>query len=174
MKTHRWLAVLWAMQVLHAPHLQASEAWPEADIKAAFVFNFSLLTEWPKPPESEYLVCQFKNDSIHINNTFFQQKMLNGRPLKWMQVEHADELKKCHIALIGQYKAQEMESILNVLDNSPVLTVSDSSSPIAQKAMIRMVLENGLLGFEVNLKASKAANLQLSVKLLKLAKRVSS
>lgn len=154
--------------------LHAQEALPEADVKAAFLYNFSLLTEWPNLPENEVIVCRFIKDQIDINHSLLEQKNIEGRPFKWQIIDSMSELRGCQVAVFGQYKTEEIDSILASLNNAPVLTVSDARSPQAQKAMIAIVHEQHLLGFEVNLKASKSANLKLSAKLLRLAKRVNA
>lgn len=154
--------------------LPAQEALPEADVKAAFLYNFSLLTEWPNLPDKEVVVCRFKKDQIDINQSLLEKKSLEGRAFKWRTIDSMSELRGCQIAVFGQFKTEEIDTILTSLDNAPVLTVSDATSPLAQKAMIAIVQEQQLLGFEVNLKASKSANLKLSAKLLRLAKRVNT
>ena len=63
-----------------------------------------------------------------------------------------------------------MKKILTFLNQSPVLSVSDSPDFARFGGMIGFVLEQGRIVFDINRKSMGKASLEVSSKLLKLAR----
>jgi hypothetical protein len=70
---------------------------------------------------------------------------------------------------ISSSEANRLNKIIDALDNSAVLTVSDIPQFSQRRGMIQFVLEENRIRFEVNLTATQRAGLTLSSELLKVA-----
>jgi hypothetical protein len=66
----------------------------------------------------------------------------------------------------------DLPRILDTLQDEPVLTIADAPGALDAGVGINMVLSQGRIAFEVNLEATRNAQLNLSSKLLRLASRV--
>jgi hypothetical protein len=75
----------------------------------------------------------------------------------------------CQILFISSSEAKRLNKIIEALDKSAVLTVSDIPQFSQRRGMIQFVLEENRIRFEVNLTATQRAGLTLSSELLKVA-----
>jgi hypothetical protein len=78
----------------------------------------------------------------------------------------------CQILFISLSEANRFNKIIEALDKSPVLTVSDIPQFSQHRGMIQFVLDGNRIRFEVNLTATQRAGLTLSSDLLKVATAV--
>ena len=67
-----------------------------------------------------------------------------------------------------------MRSILRALKGTGILTIGDTSGFAEQCGVINFYLSSGKVRFEINIEASRHENLQISSKLLRLARIVNS
>jgi hypothetical protein len=73
---------------------------------------------------------------------------------------------------ISSSETNRLNKIIEALDKSAVLTVSDIPQFSQRRGMIQFVLEGSRIRFEVNLAATQRAGLVLSSELLKVATAV--
>jgi hypothetical protein len=76
---------------------------------------------------------------------------------------------ECQILFISSSEAHRLNKIIEELDKSAVLTVSDIPQFSQRRGMIQFVSEENRIRFEVNLAATERAGLTLSSDLLKVA-----
>jgi hypothetical protein len=88
------------------------------------------------------------------------------------EAKYGEALRKCKVLFV--YSAQECscEDIIGIVKDSSVLTIGETKDFAAKGGIIGFVVEKNKVRFEVNLTAAKRANLKISSKLLRLAKRV--
>jgi hypothetical protein len=175
----RWLfyvvvSVCWAA----ASNLQAQPAGaPEHKLKAAFVYNFAKLAEWPE----EAFTSQKAPLTIGILGTDHLGRMLEelvknrrieGRKIQVMRYKRLEDVGLCQVLFISDSEAERVQNIVRVLADRPILTVSDLPGFARQGGIIGLYQENDEMRFEVNRSAAKRANVRLSSKLLSLAKLI--
>ena len=80
----------------------------------------------------------------------------------------AEEIDRCHILFINV--PGKTSEVLNALKGKSVLTVSDDNDFTRSGGIIRFFTENETIHLEINIQAAKAANLNVSSKLLRIAK----
>jgi hypothetical protein len=150
----------------------------EYQVKAAFLFNFAKFVEWP--PES----FADTNSPIIIgvlgNNPFgedlertVRNKTVEGRPFVVTQLSSAQGAKNCHILFISSSLSdrRRLAEVLDAVESSPVLTVSEMNRFVQSGGMINFVIEDGRVHFEINNNAARQVGLRISSKLLSLARR---
>lgn len=144
---------------------------PEYHMKATYLYNFALYTEWPETVDNIRLCILGEHhfgDALQAING----KALSERRLEVRQVAAQDSLAECQMVFLGEREARTSRKILERISNLPVLTVTEGPLPLYSGIMVSMVVENNRLGFYINASAARHAGLNVSSKLLKLARRV--
>jgi hypothetical protein len=147
-------------------------------IKAGFIFNFAKFVEWPSnafaQPDSPIVIGILGTDPFGtIIDKIVQDKKIGTRGfvvkrLKW----GADlkELRECKILFIGASERAHMDELVQMLRGLPVLTVGETPGFAERGGVIRFVLEDNRVRFEVNVVAARQADLTISSRLLTLAR----
>ena len=146
-------------------------------MKAAFLFHFAQLVEWPSGAfggdSSALNVCSIGDDPFHGD----LENILDGKPIgsRSIRVRHLTQprdLHGCQMVFIGTSEDKRVPAILAELGNAPVMTVGETDSFIEQGGMFLFTIEESKVRFEINLGAAEKARLKVSSRLLLLAKRV--
>jgi hypothetical protein len=146
----------------------------EYQLKAAFLFNFTQFVEWPgssfATDDAPWVIGVLGENPF---NTYLEEivsgEKINGHRVTVNYYKNTDEIKSCHILYINLPDAKKQELALAGLEKRNILTVSDFPSFPQYGGMIRLFTRDNKIKIQVNLEASKAANLVISSKLLKLA-----
>jgi len=157
-------------------------AWADAkteleyQVKAAFLFNFSKFVEWPSDafmsPGDPVTVCVMGDDPFGESlDSVVQGETVNGRRLKVHRTRSTAELRACHMVFVPRSERRQSE-ILSSLRGTGILTVGDGDGFLSDGGIIRFVLDQNRVRFEINLAAAEGNRLKLSSKLLRLARRV--
>jgi hypothetical protein len=148
---------------------------PEYVMKATYLYNFMVFTEWPNPdasspslPREGLNLCVFGQDSFGSALANLEGKNVNGRRLSVQRLNHLPGIKKCHLLFVTEREAPNMQSIQNSIGDAPVLTVADS--PLATSAAIMLTVDGNRLVFDVNVQRVKKQGINLSSKVLQLAR----
>jgi hypothetical protein len=83
--------------------------------------------------------------------------------------KNAEEMKACHILFINLSESKKRKQVIEGLKGKNVLTVSDAPDFLHQGGIIRFITRDNKIKLQISLDASKAADLVLSSKLLRLA-----
>lgn len=167
-------ACLVGTAILAAP-LYAQRA-TAADVKAAYLFNFTRFVEWPEgalPLGEPFRLCAIADTrtTAAIAQTM-QGEPVHGRPSETMTPRSADEARACHMLFVGRSEMAASAPILSAVHDRPVLTISDSAQFIRRGGAIEFVLEEGRVRFDVNLDNARRAGLSISSRLLRVARSV--
>jgi hypothetical protein len=151
-----------------------SEIPLEQAVKAAFVYNFVQLVTWPESPltrAATLSICVLDDDSLaDALETTVRDKRVMGRPLAVGRFSRIEEVAPCAVLFVGRGMAGRLPQIRQRLQGLAVLTVSDAKGFTSQGGMIGLFLEDNRVRFEVELATAQAAGLQISSKLLRLAR----
>ncbi len=144
----------------------------EYQLKAAFLYNFALFTEWPAEVGSTLKVCIHGRDSFGPELDELEGKAVHHRQIAIERTPRADSLDTCQIVFISRSAAGDLPGIAERLRDVPVLTVAESVGATSQGVMLNMTVAVDKITFSANVKAAQQAQLGLSSKLLKLATEV--
>ena len=146
----------------------------EYQVKAAYLYNFAKFVDWPSgavaDKSSSFTICVLGEDPFGaaLDATIANQR-LDGREIVAKRVSKSKDALGCQILFISSSENGQIKDILATLNNSGVLTVSDSPQFSQRGGMIGFVLDNNKVRFEVNLANAEKAGLTLSSELLKVA-----
>ncbi len=147
-------------------------------IKAGFIFNFAKFVEWPPTtfaqPDSPIVIGILGTDPFGaIIDQIVQDKKIGGRGfvvkrLKW----GADpkDLRECKILFVGASERLHIDELVQIVRGLPILTVGETPGFAEHGGVIRFVLEDNRVRFEVNVEAARQAGLTISSRLLTLAR----
>jgi hypothetical protein len=172
-----WLIVLFAV----AFHACSGPAWAQSTadeyhVKAAFIFHFAQLVEWPADASREsntLLLCTLGDDPFggELENTI-QGKQIGSRILRIRHLGPSQDTRGCNVLFISKNEGNRISSLLGNLRSAPVLTVGDADGFLGAGGMIRLFLEGNKVRFEINRQAAEMARLRISSQLLLLARTV--
>lgn len=166
---------VWMMSLGLVSAQRLNGSAPEYDVKAAYVYNFVALTQWPDtafPTASAPIrVCVVgENPFGNALERTVQGQTAAGRRIVVSRQDQTDRLVRCHVAFIPS--AVDPRPALQALDMSPVLTVGESQAFAQAGGMIVLVPDAGRIRFEVNRTAAHSHGLTFSAHLLEVARSV--
>jgi hypothetical protein len=168
-------ALLAGVLVLAIPGL----AWPgatvetgavgDAQVKAAFLFNFTRFIEWPAPTDRP-LVIGVAGDVAFADvvSRTVSGRSVNGRAFQTRRLEIGDDPSSCHVVFIGVMQPHDTAELMRRV-RGPVLTVGDTVQFLRDGGIVRFYVEHGRVRFEISHKNAEAAGLKISSSLLRLA-----
>lgn len=151
-----------------------TSALPEYQVKAAFLFNFTQFVEWPSSSfstsQAPMVIGIFGKDPFgsYLKETVAGEKV-NGHPLVIQHYSNIEDIRTCHILFINETEAHKVKQVIESLKERSILTVSDKPDFMKNGGMIRLYIENNKTKLRINPKATEAANLVISSKLLRIA-----
>ncbi len=158
--------------LLSSPLAAQAQELPEYRLKAAFLYNFALFTQWPAEVGETLNLCIVGRDPFGREIDDLQGKPVGERSMVVLRKGVGDSLKTCHVAFIAAATAGNLTRVLDELRERAVLTVADSPAAAHQGVALNMTVINNKVTFEANLQATRAARISLSSKLLRLATEV--
>ena len=147
----------------------------EQAVKAAYVYNFTKFVSWPvESPLTrapEFTIGVLGDDSLAAAvEATVRGKHAEGRPLVVRRFRAVDEVVPCSVLFVASAMAEQMPQLLQRLQGSAVLTVSDAGGFTSWGGVIGLFLEDNRVRFEIGVSAAQAAGLQVSSKLLRLSR----
>ena len=186
------LAVLFVAGSLSA---QSPKRTPTpAEARVGMLMNFARFTAWPREsfpdtPETRAPIVigfladdeafQTAVDAIKDNPTH----TIQGRTVEFRRIdpptekpetmtECAHQAAQVHVLYIGPINRPARLTILQTLERKPILTVSNEDRFLEDGGMIALFTERGRYRFEIRKKSLNDAGLEISSKVLELARRV--
>lgn len=159
-----------------APAVAQTPAAAEESVKAVFLFNFAKYVTWPameigERSPAEVRVC------VTADQTFFallksaiQGEMLDGKPLQPVQLDGLDDARNCQILYVGETHSADARAWLGAVRGRQVLTVGDGG--LTDDVVIAFVRDENRVRFDINRAAASRRGLNISSKLLRVARQV--
>lgn len=145
----------------------------EYQVKATFLFHFAEFVTWPtetlENPDALNL-CILGHDPFGSALDAFQGETIKKWHLEIKRLDTIQQLADCHLLFVSTSEQPHLLQILDELKDKPVLTVSDMAEFTQQGGIVRFLIHEGRVWFEINLEAAQRAGLKISSKLLRLAK----
>lgn len=157
--------------------VRAGDASLEYQVKAAFLLNFLKFVEWPQDgaqsvkPGAPLVVGVYGDNPFgsELANSF-SGKVVDGHPVQLRFCNTEDEAGQCHLLFVGN--GRKLTPLLENMQSKNVLTVGESGDFLRGGGLIRFVIDDERVRFEISLAAADRARLRISAKLLQLARKV--
>jgi hypothetical protein len=140
----------------------------EYQVKAAYLYNFVKFIEWPAAARQGPLtICIAESNPFgKALDDLLRGESIDGRAITARVVSSPQA--DCHVVFVPQGVAAG--EYLRAVRNSPVLTVGEAADFVAQGGIINFVRDAGMIRFEIDPAAARRVGLQISSRLLRLAR----
>ncbi|MDQ3624574.1 MAG: YfiR family protein [Verrucomicrobiota bacterium] len=168
--------LVWVTLLLVAPSsfiLSAKAQHSEYDVKAAFIANFVKFVRWPAgalpDANAPLTIGILGNDPFGgaLDRSVHEQSA-GGRKMNVRRGRRVEDLRGCQVVFIGSSVGNLGQTLAALPGN--VLTISDIPGFTRQGGMIGFVMEGDKVGFEINSANAQRAGLEITSRLLRLAK----
>jgi YfiR/HmsC-like len=149
----------------------------EYRVKAAFLFHFAQLVDWPAEPlsgtDNSLSLCTLGEDPFQgtLEGTV-AGKAIGNRTIRVRHLFTPQDLQACQIIFLGKAQSKRIPTLVADLHNAPILTVGETAGFLDAGGMICFLLQENKVRFEINLNAADSAKLKIGSRLLILAQRV--
>lgn len=150
----------------------AASPVPEYDMKAAYLYNFAVLTTWPKPEQASIKMCVLGRDNFRGQLEQLTQKTKSGLQFSLNYLADLNAVASCQLLFIDKSESIDATLLTSKLEGLSVLTVTDNPALFDAGVMLGLFLDNKRLVFDVNHEQAKKAGLTMSSKLLRVARKV--
>jgi hypothetical protein len=155
---------------------QSRPAPIEANVKAVFLYNFAKYVTWPavalgERSPAEVRICVTARDEFFTLLTgAVQGEDIDGKPLVPVALEGLDDARTCQILYVGDARTPDARAWLAAARGHQVLTVADGT--LTDDIVIAFVRDASRIRFDINRAAGTRQHLNVSAKLLRLARQV--
>jgi hypothetical protein len=169
----RWLVLLLGVIVPGRALAQVAER-PEYQVKSAYLVNFLLYATWPPDalePDDPLRLCILGDDPLgDFLGEVIAGRSVQGHAIRIIQVDRVVEADGCHAAFIAARNRIPAAVWLERLEGRAVLTVGEGDEFRRAGGMITLTVEEQTVRFDVNLRALRDVGLDLSSRVLRLAR----
>ncbi|MEM7784386.1 MAG: YfiR family protein [Planctomycetota bacterium] len=149
----------------------------EQMVKAAYLYNFCKYFAWPDASfadkESDILIGVLGNDSLGNQlDLLAEKRKARKRSIVIHRFETMEDYQPCHLLFVpSRVTTEDLISAVETTDKAPLLIVSDGHVPPGHGAVVTFFWKDDkTIGFEIDLNAAHRRRLEVSAKLLKIAK----
>jgi hypothetical protein len=169
------ISVVAALLTASSPEFAEAQTRAEASpVMAAFVSRFPQFVEWPVAAlegRSALTICVAQPDPFGgVLDELTANQEINGRTLEIRRIDRPAAVPECHILYVPP--TARAEAFVSVAAGLPILTIGESGDFLEDGGVLRLVIVDRRVRFEVNAAAAGRAGLRLSSQLLGLALQV--
>jgi hypothetical protein len=159
--------------VMLLPAVAAGQDVTEPALKAAYIYNFAKFTEWSAdiPAADPLVMCVLGDTAVsEALQRAVVGRVVVGHRIVTMTVVAAAPKRACHVLYVAGVTASQAGEMVADLQDSPVLTISDIDGFTKVGGIAQLFFEHGQLRFRINLASTKRARIQISSRLLIMAR----
>lgn len=149
----------------------------EAQVEAAFIYQFTNYVEWPDTdknsnPDKPFVISILGESPVEPGLVeIAKRKTVNGHKIEIRKIETPSRISECRIIFAKVDEEETLKEIIKRAEAHHVLVITRGEGLLEQGAMINFVVEDEKLRFEINRSTIEKAGLHVSSQLLKLARR---
>ena len=149
----------------------------EAQVKAAFVYNFLKFVAWPegtfKRPNDALVVAMVGDGpTAEATERLLAHKQVGERPLVLRHLKWDEPLTGVHAVLVNERDAKKLRRILEETASGGILSIGEGAEFATRGGVIALLVEERMVRFDIDTDAAVAARLKVSSKLLAVARLV--
>jgi hypothetical protein len=151
----------------------------EADVKAAFVYNFLKFVEWPsgtfaRPNDPLVVAIVGKGPTAVAAERFLSAKQVGERLVVVRHLEPDEPLTGVHALFVSESNPKEQQRILGKTASESILSIGEGAEFATRGGVIALLIENHKVRFDINTAAADSARLKVSSKLLAVSRVIHS
>ncbi len=146
-------------------------------IKAGFIYNFAKFVEWPSGsfsrPNAPIVIGVLGNDRFaDVLEKIVSDKKIDVRGFVVKRLKWGKDVKDCNILFIAAPEKAHADDLVQLTKGTAILTIGETPGFAKRGGIINFTIEDSKVRFEVNVDAAKQADLNISSRLLSLARIV--
>jgi hypothetical protein len=147
----------------------------EYQVKAVFIYHFTQFIDWPSSAftssSDPFVIGIIGEDPFgsYLEEAVAGEK-INAHPIVIKHFANIKDVINCHILYINSTNEDWLEKVLSSVSQKKILTVSDAPAFSKLGGIVRFFMRDDKIRIQINLEQSKAAQLNISSKLLSIAK----
>jgi hypothetical protein len=167
--------ILFCFITVSQPLQAQNKAIQEYKVKAVFLYNFTQFIDWPSSafnsPEEPFVIGIIGEDPFgpYLEEAVAGEK-IGLHPIVVRHYTNLKDVGNCHILYINSKDEDWVEKILSSVSQKNILTVSDAPNFNRLGGILRFFTEDNKIRLQINVERSKAVQLNISSKLLSVAK----
>jgi len=168
----RLLSLWWLIMAPLLTGVAHADAVPEYEMKAAYLYNLATFTNWPAQSGSTVKLCLLGKDHFSGALERLTGYSASGVRITLSYLPNLQDARTCQILFIDGSEAANAADIVKQVEKLPVLTVTDNLDLFRAGVIVGLFLDNRRLSFDVNYQLALNASLNMSSKLLRVARNV--
>jgi hypothetical protein len=159
----------------------SGESFDEYRVKAVFLYNLAQFVEWPtsafESTDQDFTIGILGPDPFGGEMArVVGNETIHGREINVIRYDDITDLshRPCQMLFVNLSEKALMSTLYEKLAGTSVLTVSDHDGFAHQGGMINLYTAGSRIQLEINLDNTRRAGLQVSAKLLNLARLIGS
>jgi hypothetical protein len=167
------LVLAWCMT---AESAKSSDNTPmEYEVKAAYIYYLAKFVNWPDTAfaaQNEPIVIGVFGDDAFgsMLKLIVKSKRAQNHPINVQLLKRPADCRNCHMIFISTSELKRFRQIYESLQEQSVLIVTEADTNSSSKGIVNFFMEAGKVQFEVDIARAEKAGLQVSSKLLRLAR----
>ena len=150
----------------------SAQANEDAALRAAVVVNMLIFVQWPDAASasSDLVLCTEAEGELSPYLHTLAGRTVNGRTLRVRSFANGIDLSACHAVLLQSIPSPDVANQLD--EGRPLMVMTDAQVSDTSLDVVSLAQSSGRIVFDVNLATARRNKLQLSSKLLRLARKV--
>ena len=154
-----------------------ADASLEYRVKAAFLYNFAKFVTWPAQAfsgsDTPVVFCVAGEDPFQeLLDSTTKQRKVEGRQIEIRRLTADAPLAGCHLVFSSETDGARVAHVLQRATSAGALTVGEADDFLPRGGMIRLIVDEGKVRFDISTRSAERAGLKVSSQLLKLARTV--
>jgi len=170
MKSINKLAISFILLIGLAAGNAANAQMTEDKVQALYILSFLKYIEFPGAGSS-YKIGYLGGNGSNFSDmaSYLEARKSNGKAIEMAKVDMNSDLSDYNIIFIASDKTTNFEQVSSLVQNSPVVVVTEKSDLVQQGASISFKKVGANIKFQLNESSFKQKNLKVSGSLISLA-----
>jgi len=149
-----------------------AQSLEEQTVLAALALNIVRFTSWPAEAhlKNKIDLCVVGDNVVQQSFASIDHKAVGNKTLEIINLSRLRNYEDCHVLYISELKQNVLLQVFVEIKKRPLLTIGEGYDFAVQGGMVGLENVNGKITLHVNLPVVRESNLNISARLLKLAK----
>ncbi|MGZ4989223.1 MAG: YfiR family protein [Methylobacter sp.] len=158
--------------LLNSSQLMLAQTLEEQTVLAALALNIVRFTTWPDNAQIKDTIdlCVVGDNVVQQSFAGLDHKTIGNKTLQIINLTRLRHFEQCHVLYVSDLKQNILLQVFVEIKKLPLLTIGESYDFVVQGGMVGLENVNGKITLHVNLSVTRESNLNISARLLNLAK----
>lgn len=157
------------------PLATRSATLQEYQLKALYLYNFSIFVSWPPRWQSgaPFVYCAAVRDrTTDALEKLLRGEVLDGHPLALRYMARGLALSTCRVLYLNGLSAAQRRAVITRAGRLPILTVAEDPGALDEGGIVALVRKGRRIRIFINPRAASRRGLRVDSKLLGIARLI--